>query len=265
MFNTKLLLLTVLISLTGISYGQTPAAPATCTAVIGTPANGTAHHLTVNWATVTGATEYILQYSYDGSNWNVLDSAYVTTYDHNASTTGDIPVYYRVKAFEAGNESAFTNCTPFPVYTACDFPALPVLSNASSSSMNIVLPAESPTPNAAATTYAIYCTSTSQYVQANGTLGASAVYQTRTAWGTITLTGLTASTNYCFYSIAQNGNGNLQIAPGGTINAVQTFDASGSLNSSNGGPTNVYWTPPSPTSGNPLTWSDEQAFQYVCK
>ena len=245
---TRYLAVALLLLLTAPVFCQTPAAPATCTASIGTPANGTAHHITINWASVSGATAYILQYSYDGTTWNVLDSANVTTYDHNASNTGNIPVYYRVKAFETGNESGFTNSTPYPIYTACDFPALPTLSNAGASNMTIVIPAESPTPNAAATTYAIYCITTGQYVQANGTLGSSLIYQTRSAWGTITLTGLTASTNYCFYSIAQNGNGDTRVSAGNSITAAQTFDATGSLNTSINGTTAAYWTPPQPTS-----------------
>lgn len=39
--------------------------------------------------------------------------------------------------------------------------------------------------------YAIFETSTSNYVQTNGTLGASAVWRTEAAWGTVTVNGLT--------------------------------------------------------------------------
>ena len=231
------------------SYGHSQVAePATVTAIIGAPANGPAHHITVSWSAVSGATSYILQYSNDSTTWNTISTTNVTTFDHNASNTGNIPVYYRVATVISGNQSGWAESTTFPIYTACDNPALPQLSNAGAYSMTIQLVAESPTPNAATTTYAIYCITTSQYVQANGNLGAGAVYQTRTAWGTINLTGLTASTNYCFYTIARNGNGDTRIANGSTISAAQTFDASGSLSTSNTGPTNVWWTPAQPTS-----------------
>ena len=229
------------------SFGQV-AEPAAVTAVIGSPANGTAHHITVSWSAVSGATSYILQYSNDSLTWNTISSTNVTTFDHNASNTGNIPVYYRVATVISSNQSGWAESTPFPIYTACDFPALPQLSNAGTYNMTVQLVAESPTPNAATTTYAIYCITTSQYIQANGTLGAGAVYQTRAAWGTISLTGLTASTNYCFYTIARNGNGDTRVANGSTISTAQTFDASSSLSTSASGPTNVWWTPSQPTS-----------------
>jgi hypothetical protein len=47
----------------------------------------------------------------------------------------------------------------------------------------------------------------SLYVQANGSLGASPVYQTAATWGTKTVTGLTASTAHSFTVVAQNGAG----------------------------------------------------------
>ncbi|MHC4662350.1 MAG: fibronectin type III domain-containing protein, partial [Planctomycetota bacterium] len=52
--------------------------------------------------------------------------------------------------------------------------------------------------------YGIYCTTLTQWVQTNGTLGGSPALQTESAWGTITVGGLTPSTLYTFYTRAYN-------------------------------------------------------------
>jgi hypothetical protein len=59
--------------------------------------------------------------------------------------------------------------------------------------------------NPASTEFAIQETSTGNYVQAGGTLGGVAVWQTATTWGTKTVTGLTTGTTYTFQVMARNG------------------------------------------------------------
>jgi len=60
--------------------------------------------------------------------------------------------------------------------------------------------------NPVATQFAIYDSATTQYVQANGTFGAAAVWQTMTQWGsTTTLTGLTANSTHYIKVKARNG------------------------------------------------------------
>ena len=105
------------------SFGQV-AEPAAVTAVIGSPANGTAHHITVSWSAVSGATSYILQYSNDSLTWNTISSTNVTTFDHNASNTGNIPVYYRVATVISSKSrssrlSGMRGSHPLPSHAAC--------------------------------------------------------------------------------------------------------------------------------------------------
>src|SRR5690606_8500989 len=45
-----------------------------------------------------------------------------------------------------------------------------------------------------------------QYVQADGSLGATAVWQTAAAWGVETVTGLASETEYTFTVMARNGD-----------------------------------------------------------
>jgi hypothetical protein len=74
--------------------------------------------------------------------------------------------------------------------------------------------------------YAIQCTTTGQFVQATGALGASAIWQTRVAWGTPkTVTGLTESTLYAF-NVAAGNPGDATPTPG--ENSASAYGATGS-------------------------------------
>ncbi|MDO9099074.1 MAG: cohesin domain-containing protein, partial [Candidatus Methanoperedens sp.] len=99
----------------------------------------------------------------------------------------------------------------------------PTVNGATSNSLNITLNAETPVENPSNTTYSIYCTTTIQYVQANGTLGSNEVFQTKSVWGTKTVTGLLNSKEYCFYAKAKNGNGDIRfnIANSGCATTLQ--------------------------------------------
>ncbi len=229
------------------AFSQTP--PATFTAAIGSPANGSAHYLSLTWAAVGGATSYELQYSTDGSLWNALSSGTPTTYNHNTGALGNMPFYYRVRTIVGAGQSAWKNCTQYPIYTACDVPSLPQLTGAGNVSMTVTLVPESPDPNPNYTNYSIYCTTTSQYVQANGTLGTTEVFRTMSAWGTTTVTGLSASTNYCFYSKAKNNDGDLRVATGGTIIAVEPFTTKTNFSTRFAAPIDTFWSPATCTTG----------------
>lgn len=82
-------------------------------------------------------------------------------------------------------------------------PGAPILSNPITNRLNLTI-----NPNAsevAGLEYAIYETSTAKYVQADGTLGASPVWRTDSAWGTITVTGLNSPVSqYAFQEKSRN-------------------------------------------------------------
>jgi parallel beta-helix repeat protein len=52
--------------------------------------------------------------------------------------------------------------------------------------------------------YSFFCTTTDSYVQSIGTLGATEIFQTDSAWGTKTVTGLTEGTTYSFQVRSRN-------------------------------------------------------------
>ncbi len=137
------------------------AQPSSCTASIGSPANGAAHHISLSWAAVGGANSYELENSTNGSSWTNIYTGASTTYDHNTGALGNASQYYRVRSI-SGTPSAYTNATQYPIYTACDAPSVPQLASVTTSGMSLTLVPESPDPNPAITTYSIYCSTTSQ-------------------------------------------------------------------------------------------------------
>lgn len=217
------------------------------TAAIGTPANGTQHHMDVTWDALTGATGYDIEYSNNGSSWTSLGSTATNSYDHNFGDNPNVAMYYRVRAKDASTTCAWATMGT-PVYTACDIPEVPSITNITTNSLDLDIVAETPVANPAITTYSIYDENTGLYVQANGTLGASEVFQTKATWGTVTVTGLSSTTEYCFVLTARNFDGDERGGVGSSLQALQTFDNSSVLYTS-GNPTNQWYSPSSCTTG----------------
>lgn len=218
-------------------------------ASIGNPANGTQHYLDVSWNGLSGATAYDLHVSPDGTNWAALGSFSNTNYSHNTGDNPNKPYYFRVRAKDATQFCPWATMAT-PRYTAADVPATPVLSNVGNS-IDITLPAETPMPNPAITTYSIKDDNTGLYVQANGTLGASEVFQTKAQWSTVTVTGLTATTEYCFVAKARNADGHEVGGSGSVISAAQQFN-SNVITTGGSGNTSVWWAP---NSNTPIAYS----------
>ena len=105
-------------------------------------------------------------------------------------------------------------------WTLANVPTAPIVGSATYTTLAVTIGASDNNP--ATTTYAIYCTTTSQYVQTNGALGSAAAYMTAALWGTMTVTGLSSGTSYSFYTIAQNG---ANIATGNSITASASTSA----------------------------------------
>jgi len=88
-------------------------------------------------------------------------------------------------------------------WTLANVPAAPTVNGATTNSLNVQIGAGG--GNSASTLYAIQETNSALYVQTNGTLGASAVWQATNTWGTITVIGLSPGTTNAFQVKARNG------------------------------------------------------------
>lgn len=238
--------------------------PMTCASLtnlnvqLGNPFNGANHYIDFSWDPLTGATGYDIQYSDDNSTWFNASPASVST-NFASLNMGDNPnvkYWFRVRAKSASETCDWTYSDP--IYTACDMPRTPLLSNAVGNSLDLTIQPELPVANPSHTEYAIYCTSTDQYVQADGSLGATQVWKTKANWGTVNITGLSMNTEYCFYVIARNGDGHIVGMQEGNLNTIvsNTFDTNANFSNVGGsGPTNVWWAPGSSSSGTFMTYN----------
>ena len=110
---------------------------------------------------------------------------------------------FQVAATNVVGDSAKT--VNFTAWTLAAVPVAPVVGNPTVSTLDLSVGAGDGNP--AGTGYALRCATTSQWVQADGTLGAAPVWQTAAVWGTKTVSGLANTTTYSFDVQARNGAG----------------------------------------------------------
>ncbi len=135
-------------------------------------------------------------------------------FSNSSGTVLSPNVQYSYNAFATKSGGAIGYGTAATFYTLAVTPAAPYIANPTSNTVTATIGSDS---NSNSTTYAIFETTTSTYLQANGVLGSSAIYQTATAWGNKVITGLTPSTTYAFQTIAKNGAGVTTVAGASTI------------------------------------------------
>lgn len=128
-------------------------------------------------------------------------------YDAGAYTKGlsslTANTLYYIRAYATNSAgTGYGSWTTF--YTLANVPGTPTVATTSATSLTITISQNS---NPAATTYAIYNVTLSKYVQANGSSGDTAAWQTYSNWGGasgIANTGLNANTAYYYEVKARN-------------------------------------------------------------
>ncbi len=123
-----------------------------------------------------------------------------------------------------GNSGTNENLAPSTNGVKPYTPPPPTVSNPGGSTVDVAVNKNA--SEATGLSYAIYESSQAKWVQADGSLGAAEVYQTIAAWGTKTVTGLSAPvSNYVFQAKSRNPNGD-----------QPTSDLSGGASSANSAP-----------------------------
>jgi photosystem II stability/assembly factor-like uncharacterized protein len=147
---------------------------------------------------------------------NVSENGSFGTGDFTASFIGLTPnTHYNARA-HATNTVGIAYSDRCDFWTLANVPSAPTVDNPTATTLDVEVNVNG---NPSGTEFAIYETTQSKYVQADGTLGASAVWQTATTWGAKTVTSLSTGTTYTFEVKARNG-GNTETLFGATANGT---------------------------------------------
>ena len=126
----------------------------------------------------------------------------VSAFTHSRSSLPvDTLIYFRGYAVNSAGTGYSADGT---FRTLANVPSAPTVAAVSSSSVSVDVNVNG---NPSTTTFAIYETTQSKYVQSDGTLGASAYWATDATWGTKSVTGLGVNQQYTFKVKARNGAG----------------------------------------------------------
>jgi hypothetical protein len=188
--------------------------------------NGTVND---NGSATTIGFEYGTTTSYGSSGTaspaSILSGAGATSV---TSTIGSLSVntQYNYRA-NATNSLGTTNGSNLTFYTLANVPSTPTVNNPTNTTLDVLIDVNS---NPSNTQFAIQETVSGNYVQANGSLGASAVWQTASVWGTETVTGLSGGTLYTFQVKARNGD-NTETSFGTSANGTTTSSVAPTITS----------------------------------
>ncbi len=175
---------------------------ATAISTTGADLNGT---INANGTTTDASFEYGTTVAYGDTATATPSTATGTTDTSISATIGSLSVntlyHYRAVGTVGGVP---TNGNDLTFYTLAATPGVVVVNNPLQTTLDVTVNATTENGNPATTEYAIQETG-GQYVQADGTLGATAIWQTASVWATTTVTGLTTATTYTFQAIARNG------------------------------------------------------------
>jgi len=190
--------------------GAAPNAPSG-----GFTSGATTSSLTINWTdNSSNETGFPITNSIDGINYNpVTTAAANATSYNNTGLNSNTQYWYNVYSQNGGGTSVgFANANG---WTLALTPGMPTLSSNGITAATIALVDGG---NNANTQFAIYETGTAMYVQADGSLGASALWQTASQWGATTnIHGLLANTAYHVQAKARNG-ASVETSMSGTLN-----------------------------------------------
>jgi hypothetical protein len=155
----------------------------------------------------TGGSKYVQSDGSLGDNavWQT-EAVWETNAGNTAKTVTGLNVNtqntFKVKARNGNDvETAFSGTTS--LYTLANVPSPPTVNNPTATTLDVTVNANG---NPASTEFAIQDSVNGTFLQASGTMGATAVWQTATIWGTKTVTGLSTGVTYYFRVKARNAD-----------------------------------------------------------
>jgi hypothetical protein len=182
------------------------------TPTIGTPTVNSTSSIAWNWTDNSSLEDtYRVDYvNNGGSTANDVDglaASAQTWTDADLSPNTQYSVH--VHAFRAAIGESPASATSAAVYTLANTPNASTVNNIAATTMDV-----NPVTGGVESAMAIYAETGAScdgagglgYVQSDGSISASAVWQTDAAWGTKTVTGLTPHTQYSFCAKARNGD-----------------------------------------------------------
>lgn len=110
---------------------------------------------------------------------------------------------FQVAATNYGGDSSKT--ANYTTWTLAAVPVAPIITSPTDTTLNVAIGTEDGNPSG--TAYAIHCTTTDKWIQADGSQADTPAWLTATGWGETTITGLTRLTSYSFEVMARNGLG----------------------------------------------------------
>lgn len=128
----------------------------------------------------------------------------VSSFSKPLGSLGVNTVYY-YRAYAVNSAGTNLDSSEVSFYTLANPPTVPIVDGITGTTLNLTLGTGDGNP--ANTVYAIQETNSGFYVQSNGVLGATVVYEDSASWGTKTVSGLSGTTTYAFQVKAQNGSG----------------------------------------------------------
>jgi hypothetical protein len=226
----------------------------------------TTTNVNYTWAAPGTGAPVTYGYAY-GTTTSCVDGTVTTLFKSFTSTANtQIPLNYICSINEDNIKNTTSPLAIGPFYTDANTPGAPTCGTSTATTLAVAPAAMTP----AGTEVAIRINGgsyTNQYIQTDGTVGASAVWATQAVWSTKTVTGLAIGTSYTFDVKARNGN-NDETAFGTSASCYSDRAPSFTADPSDGGSTAAAPTNVGANVAFTATATDDESHQYylaICK
>jgi photosystem II stability/assembly factor-like uncharacterized protein len=171
-----------------------------------------------------------------------------TAGNFSVSFTGLTPdTHYNTRAY-ATNGAGTMYCTRVGFWTVAAIPDSPTVGNPTTTTLDLTINVNG---NPSTTVFCIQDSVNGTYVQANGTRAVTAVWQTATAWGTKTITGLTTAMTY-YYKVKARNADSVETAYSASASGMPVAAPSVEWQSTGGGGGN--WLETQPAGASNKSW-----------